>query len=185
MPANHWSIWSLTPDGSRWMEVEEDLSEREATATAEQRTKVAHEHGIPEAQYIAMPKGQPPGPEHVRTLTAEERVAAQVGPERLARDLADAAEEDGYDGPILGVNTPPEPVWYADARQVLAFAHVLNDADRLDTIDHVLDYFEKPWDWDPEHAKWVEHGSPYPRPDPLTDAEGRAKWDTFVEALDS
>jgi hypothetical protein len=184
MPARHWSIWSLTPDRSRWIEVEEDLSEREATITAEQRTKIAAEHGIPETQYIALPKGEQPGPEHVipandlkqgetirleasgtfpnaTTLTAEERV-----------------------GPILGVNTPPHPVWYADPDQVLQFARVLVRADHLDSIDHVLDYFEKPYNWDPEHAKYVEQGSPWPDAFMGTGAE-YARWDRFVMALNS
>src|SRR5690242_6847945 len=108
MPATkHWSIWSLASDRSHWLEVAEDLSEQEATVAAEWRTKIAAEHGMPEAQYVAMPKGSRPGPEHVKTPTAEERVTAEVGPEQFARDLYDAATEDGYDGPVLGVNAPP------------------------------------------------------------------------------
>jgi hypothetical protein len=68
MPARHWSIWSLTPDRRNWLEVAEDLPKREAIITAEQRTKIAAKHGLPEAQYIALPKGERPGPEHVKTF---------------------------------------------------------------------------------------------------------------------
>jgi hypothetical protein len=163
------------------MEIEEDLSEREATITAEQRTKVAHEHGIPEAQYVAMPKGEEPGPEHVRTLTAEERVAVQVGPDRLAQDLADAAEEDGYDGPVLGVNAPPpHPVWYADPDQVLAFGRVLADADLLeaDTAAAAFDYIDKPFKWDPEHAIWDVSGRP------TSDPEQNWQWKRFLHGVE-
>jgi hypothetical protein len=181
MPARHWSIWSLTPDRSRWMEVEEDLTEREATATAEQRTKVAHEHGIPDAQYVAMPKGEKPGPEHVKTLTAEQRVTAQVGPDRLARDLADAAEEDGYDGLILGVNTPPAGRWFDDYTEIVKFGQVLYAADRFGEPEaqSVLYYFEKPWKWDNEHDAWVKRGQPI--------EAGQHDWDGFLhdtEVLD-
>jgi len=176
--ARNWSVWSLSPDLRNWLEVIESISEVEAKAVAKRRNEYAAAHGMPEAQFIAMGPGQRPGPEHVRiTPTAQERIEAQVGPQRLAQDLADAADEDGYDGPIRGAEPAPEMGWLADYRQVVVFAHILDQADEFATVNAVLDYFDGPHKWAPEHAWWVAFGCPH--------QESGLPWQDFEAKLEA
>lgn len=65
--------------------------------------------------------------------------------------------------------------WYENRVELLTFARVLNllgafaeeaegriaRRDRLQTAaDAAIYYFEKPWKWDREYARWVELGRP-------------------------
>ena len=65
--------------------------------------------------------------------------------------------------------------WFASIEEAFTFAGVLVRADRLDTPQLVLDYFEKPYKWSPEHDNWVACD----RPD--LDDEG---WTTFLKMLE-
>ena len=47
---------------------------------------------------------------------------------------------------------------------------------------NVLDYFEKPWKWEPEYFKWVEAGKPYP-PE-ASSPDDVATWESFVTSLE-
>lgn len=64
--------------------------------------------------------------------------------------------------------------WHDNAAAVYAFATVLHSADWFFTPADVLDYFEKPYKWDPEHRAWNAAGSP-------TDED--AGWLAFTEQL--
>lgn len=50
--------------------------------------------------------------------------------------------------------------WFEDHTELVAFAHWLADnghfdgANRRQTADNVLYYFEKPWKWTPEYEGW-------------------------------
>ncbi len=59
---------------------------------------------------------------------------------------------------------PRARAWAEDSAEVLAFARVLHDANYfatdVDPVSLVLDYFEKPWKWSVERARWIKHGRP-------------------------
>lgn len=40
------------------------------------------------------------------------------------------------------------------------FARILQSALMLGTADDVIEYFEKPWHWQPEYDIWIEAGKP-------------------------
>lgn len=93
--------------------------------------------------------------------------------------------------------------WYSDHREVVDFASVMVDADRLSTPSDVVYFFEKPWKWDPDFAVWAAAGRPVgPSPDDLVQArqlgdgtmrrelerryhDDSARWDAFIETLDA
>jgi hypothetical protein len=64
--------------------------------------------------------------------------------------------------------------WFVLATPVFEFALILKAANLLP--DDLLDYFEKPWKWVPEHRAWVDAGSPTP-PD---DGDTSLQWELFV-----
>ena len=66
------------------------------------------------------------------------------------------------------------PEWTLDHSNLVVFASVLVAADWLDTPQSVVDFFEKPWNWDGEHAIWHDHGEP--------DTEDTG-WEAFVDEL--
>lgn len=53
-----------------------------------------------------------------------------------------------------------EREWTASDDEVVAFARDMVAADFIDTVDGLLEFFEKPWHWDREHAWWVANGRP-------------------------
>lgn len=56
--------------------------------------------------------------------------------------------------------------WYADHSTLVGFAHILTAADKFPATTDVIDYFDKPWKWDPDHALWAAAGRPAPDTDP-------------------
>ena len=50
--------------------------------------------------------------------------------------------------------------WTNSEDEVLAFARDMVTVDFITTIENLLDFFEKPWKWDREHAWWVANGRP-------------------------
>ena len=56
--------------------------------------------------------------------------------------------------PIEGRFPIEKPKWYEDPGKVLEFAHWYFD--KHDPAWLVIDYFEKPWKWNPEHRDYVE-----------------------------
>jgi hypothetical protein len=59
--------------------------------------------------------------------------------------------------------------------ELIEFAHVLVEANWLDTPKLVVDFFEKPHKWKSEFQTWDEFGRP------RTDDAG---WEAFVLAID-
>lgn len=51
-----------------------------------------------------------------------------------------------------------EIYWHNDPDEVHAYASFLFLGST--SVKDVLDYFEKPWKWDPEHEEWVAGGRP-------------------------
>lgn len=49
------------------------------------------------------------------------------------------------------------PDWWENGDEVHRTARWLVSTGTLDEPARVVDYFEKPWKWDPEHAHMVEH----------------------------
>jgi hypothetical protein len=181
MARKDWSVWSLAPDRTVWMEVASEMTMAEATDDARRRNSFAAAITTPDlttAYFLATPSAQAPGPEQVPPLPAQERVEAQTGPQRLARDLADAADKDGYDGPIPGAPLTSDVAWLTDYRQVVEFGRVLDAADEFDSnADRVFDYFEGPHKWAPEHGWWVALDRPRP--------DSGLPWQAFVKKLDA
>jgi len=70
----------------------------------------------------------------------------------------------------------PSQDWITDHDELCRLAAVLLYA-RHSTGLEVLEFFERPWKWEPEHQLWVDCG----RPDNSVD-EG---WESFVEQLDA
>jgi hypothetical protein len=66
--------------------------------------------------------------------------------------------------------------WTQDLAEVVVFGHVLVDTNQLDIARDVLDYFEKPHKWQPEHELWEEAGRPHGASD--------KGWDEFLHRLD-
>lgn len=168
MPAKRWSVWSLAPDRTVWMEVAEDLDEAEAEASAASRMRYAERVGMP-AQFLARPKGQPPGPDDILPV-----------PEVL--ELADLVPTPGPDAePIPVPGTPTRPGrWFDDYPQIVDFAAILVHAEALeDGQMAVVEYFWAPWNYDPEHIKWVEYERPQPEP------EGNFGWRQFRKYIDA
>lgn len=48
------------------------------------------------------------------------------------------------------------PQWFDDPDEMHEFARYLVDTGDLDKVGDVLDYFEKPWKWDPERAEFLK-----------------------------
>jgi hypothetical protein len=67
-------------------------------------------------------------------------------------------------------------LWYERQDDVLAFARVMVDDSRIQTLDEALDYFEKPYKWDREHKIWEDHGMP---------SEGDDTWVLFSADIDN
>ena len=61
--------------------------------------------------------------------------------------------------------------WWEDRSYVTEFGRLLYEADILDIAPLIMDYFEKPWKWTPEHEAWVALDRPTP--------EG-GDWDRFI-----
>jgi hypothetical protein len=52
---------------------------------------------------------------------------------------------------------------------------------------NMLDYFERPWKWEPEYFKWVDAGKPYPPEaggSPHAAGDDDSAWESFVGGLD-
>jgi len=60
-----WSVWSLTPDHTAWLEVGQDFPQDEAEADAARKNALAVKYKMAGAVFVALPAGQQPGPEHV------------------------------------------------------------------------------------------------------------------------
>lgn len=58
------------------------------------------------------------------------------------------------------MTTEAKGKWFEDQAVVIAFARILVDSQGTLTADDVIRYFEKPWKWTDEHARWVAMGSP-------------------------
>ncbi len=66
----------------------------------------------------------------------------------------------------------PTPKWYASTEEVWSFGRDMVKAGQFDApanitehrareaASNLLDYFEKPWHWEREHAWWVASGRP-------------------------
>lgn len=53
------------------------------------------------------------------------------------------------------------PSWYDEHAELVRFAAILNEVGLfLDETAIMLEYFEKPWKWSNEHARWVMLGRP-------------------------
>ena len=50
--------------------------------------------------------------------------------------------------------------WIADADEVFVVASMLNDCGAFTATKDMLRFFEKPFDWTAERAKWIELGRP-------------------------
>lgn len=59
--------------------------------------------------------------------------------------------------------------------KIAEFAHVLVDANWLDTAESVLYFFEKPWKYDREYGIWVDCDEP--------DTES-PEWSAFCELIE-
>jgi hypothetical protein len=64
---------------------------------------------------------------------------------------------------------------YKAETERLAFAHILVDANWLDTAKDVLYYWEKAYKWDDAYFVWLAHGRP------TNESPG---WDFFIRNLD-
>ena len=62
--------------------------------------------------------------------------------------------------------------WIASADEIWAFARDMVSAQFIDSAEGLLDYFEKPWHWEREHAWWVANGRP----------DSWAVWDKGVDS---
>ena len=62
--------------------------------------------------------------------------------------------------------------WIASSDEVWAFARDMVSAHFIDTAEGLLDYFEKPWHWEREHAWWVANDRP----------DSWAVWDLGVDS---
>lgn len=74
----------------------------------------------------------------------------------------------------------PEDVWTADHDAVMGFARFLVGYGTLATPYDVLSFFEKPYKWSPEHARWVRAGRPEEEaaPDDLFETVGDDEGET-------
>jgi len=66
-------------------------------------------------------------------------------------------------------------VWFARQAETLGFARVLVAAELLDTPEAVLDFFEKPYRYDPEHQIWDVCRRP---------TSGSIGWNWFIRKLE-
>ena len=48
--------------------------------------------------------------------------------------------------------------WYSHEDQVVAFGRDLLAGNVISSTTGLLEYFEKPWHWQPEHDWWETHG---------------------------
>lgn len=55
-----WSVWSRMPGRDAWLEVAEGISKKAALASAERKRTAAHNLGVTDAEFIALPAGQQP-----------------------------------------------------------------------------------------------------------------------------
>ena len=67
--------------------------------------------------------------------------------------------------------------WHEHSGEVVRFARVLADAGELDGCTGTISYFEKPWKWAPEHARWVDAGCPDALPDEVAPPSCKAASD--------
>lgn len=65
--------------------------------------------------------------------------------------------------------------WFACSQEVYTFAVVLRTAELMPEDED--EYWAKPWHWEPEHAMWVEAGSPQC---PQSGAPPDLAWQRFV-----
>ena len=56
--------------------------------------------------------------------------------------------------------------WCEDHGELVAFARALAESGELDGARGAISYFEKPWKWTDEHARWVAAGRPDAVPEP-------------------
>lgn len=73
-----------------------------------------------------------------------------------------------------------EDAWTVDHDAVMSFARFLVGYGTLATPHDVLSFFEKPYKWSPEHARWVSAGRPEDEaaPDDLFETEGDDEGET-------
>jgi hypothetical protein len=66
-------------------------------------------------------------------------------------------------------------MWYENHATLVAFGRVMTKVDGWGA-EEVLDYFEEPWKWEPEHTDWSHRGRPHGPED-----DG---WELFVKAME-
>jgi hypothetical protein len=84
------------------------------------------------------------------------------------RALTSDTKSDKVEFPATGAGEPNngkealmQVPWYESQDDVLAFARVMVDDSRIQTLDEALHYFEKPFKWDREHKIWEDHDMPF------------------------
>ena len=50
--------------------------------------------------------------------------------------------------------------WIASADEVTAFGRDMIEAEFIDSVAGLQEYYEKPWHWEREHAWWIANGRP-------------------------
>lgn len=71
-----WSVWSLTPDHTAWLEVGQDFPQDEAEADAARKNALAVKYKMADAVFVALPAGEQPGPEHVPAVQEQPEFTA-------------------------------------------------------------------------------------------------------------
>jgi len=69
------------------------------------------------------------------------------------------------------------PEWIKDTRNQVALAHALNEAGWFENPREVIDFFEKPWKFDPEWILWESTGKP-------TADDDEGAWGWFIKKLE-